>query len=1621
MVADWDVAEARARDDVMDEALAAADAVHLETVPDLADFLRVYFRGVAVEDLARVDTLDLLGMALSHRRAAERRHPGETIVSVFTPTVEEHGWSNGHTVVEVVTDDMPFLVDSVSAGLSRAQCLIHMVIHPVVTATRDSDGLLLRVEASNGRPVLDQPDAGIESWIHFDIDRESDPKELEQLRAHLLSVLRDVRVAVEDWPDMKMVAETITENLTTRPVPGLDAGLQSENVEFLRWLMREHFTFLGYREYDLVASREGLGIRAHPGTGLGILRDSERGKGAFRLLPEELQRRALGLGPLILTKANSRSTVHRSAYLDYVGVMRYDEAGEVIGEHRFLGLYTAAAYNQSIRRIPVLREKLRQVLANSGFTRESHTGKDLMQFLETYPRDELFQADADELLRTAMAVLRMQERHQTRVFVRRDPYGRFASCLVYLPRDRYTTTVRLRMESILRTAFNAESVDYRTRLSESVLARLHFVARVRPGDTLPDPDVEELQQDLAAAARLWDDEFADAVLEGVGEEESTRLARKFLPAIPEAYKEAFPARTAAADIRHLDTLEEGATELNLYRPYGSPIRQRRLKIYRSGEAVSLSRILPVLRDMGVDVTDERPFRLVDDQGRAFRIYDLGLVFDTDDVPKSDSIKERFEEAFVQTWRGRAEVDGLNALVVAAGLTWREVALVRALTRYARQAPLPFSREYVERVLLGHIDIVRKLVKLFHARFRPGDQDPVVRDAREGHMRAELNAALDAIASLDVDRILRFLLTLITSCVRTSYYQVAEEGVPLRISFKFQPKLIRELPEPRPDREIWVYAPDVEGVHLRFGAVARGGIRWSDRPEDFRTEILGLVKAQEVKNAVIVPCGAKGGFYAKGLPDAATDREAWQAGGRDAYRRFICGLLDLTDNRERGVTIPPDNVVRYDGDDPYLVVAADKGTAKFSDLANEVSAQYDFWLGDAFASGGSAGFDHKAMGITAKGAWESVKRHFREIGLDTLSKDFTCAGIGDMSGDVFGNGMLLSDHIRLVAAFDHRHVFLDPDPDPLTSLAERRRLFDLPRSSWADYDKSLLSEGGGVCSRSAKSVKVGPEVRAALGLADDVTKLTPSQAVRAILSANVDLLWNGGIGTYVKSSQESNADVGDKANDLVRIDGRDLRCRVIGEGGNLGLTQRGRIEAARAGVHLNTDAVDNSAGVDTSDHEVNIKILLDGVVRDGDLTNKQRDHLLKKLTGDVAERVLLTNYEQNRVLGSARAHASAMVNVHARMMSDLVASGELDRELEFLPSDEELAERMATGRGLLSPELSVLLAYARLSLRAALADSDMSSDSRLGLAIERYFPHELVKRFGSKLKSHPLAAQIVNAQIVNEMVNRGGISFATRLAEETSASPLEVVRGFAFSRSVFDLPQVWGRIQALDDKVPADIQDGMFLEARRLLDRGTRWWVQSRGSSADLDSELCRCESPMARLIERLPELLRGVEKDRFDSQAADLVERGVPEDLARDVAGLLDRFPLLDVIQIAARTGETPDDVATVYFCVSERYGMDEFLTWISDLPREGRWQALARLALRSDLYQAIAAVTTQIVRATSGSEMDRLDQWESENRAEVARVRETLAEISQVDPQSLATLSVALRAVRTLVVQAKS
>src|SRR5580692_7616067 len=1239
---------------------------------DWPRFVRAYYASVDAQDLASREPTELAAAALSHLMFASRRRR-TALVRVFNPTLREHGYTSPHTVIEMVNDDMPFLVDSINLALTQRALTLHFLTHPVYAVSRDGAGTLLSVR-ERGEAAEDgaQPSGRkprLESFQHIEVDRIVDPAALNSLASQIARSMSDVRVACADWGKMRGATRQVAQELSSLSAH-LDAGDLSEALALLAWMEDRHFTFLGYREYRLQGRKGQEALRPVEATGLGILRRGHRPSAkSNRSLARDIRRQSRSRDIVLVTKANLVSTVHRSGHLDYVGIKHFDAKGRLIGEKRFLGLWTSSAYNSNPREIPVLRHKVAQVVEQFALAPDSHDGKALLHILESFPRDELFQASVAELNRTVTGILGLQERPRVRVLLRRDAFRRFYSCLVFVPREKYNTQVRQRIEKVIREAFSASGMESQVQIAESNLARIHIVARTAPTEESR-IGADALERRVAAAVRSWSDGFKAALLSRLDEAYALQLFDKYAQAFPAAYTEDFHGDAAALDVSFLEAAEKepGRLHLDIYRP--EPRRKDKffLKIFRNQDAIPISDLLPMLENMGLKVIAERPYELEFPGGRRAWVQDLELVMQASAVIQFDGLEREVKSAFTAVWTGRMDSDSFNQLTLSAGIPWRVVIVMRAYCRYLLQTGLPFSQGYIAQVLVTNAPIARSLADLFVARFNP-EGSAAARQSALARLDRRIREALEAVTRSDEDRILRALWNALSATVRTNAYQIAATGdFKDYLSFKLESQKLRELPLPKPMFEVFVFSTRMEGVHLRMGFVARGGIRWSDRREDFRTEVLGLMKAQQVKNTVIVPVGAKGGFVVR--RPLVGDRESQLAEVVACYQTLIRGLLDLTDNIVEDEIIAPPRVVRHDGDDAYLVVAADKGTATFSDIANAISEQYGFWLGDAFASGGSAGYDHKKMAITARGAWECVKRHFREMSVDIQSQNFTVAGIGDMAGDVFGNGMLQSPHIRLVAAFNHLHIFIDPQPDPARSFGERERLFKMPRSSWEDYSRDAISKGGGVYSRASKSLTLSREAQTLLELPAVVT---PNDVVKAILKSHVDLFWNGGIGTYVKATFESHSDVGDRSNDAVRVDARELNCKVIGEGGNLGVSQLGRVEFARRGGRLNTDFIDNSAGVNCSDLEVNLKILLNGAMRAGDLTRVGRNRLLVQMTDEVAGLVLRNNYLQGQAISTSEFQSKERLSEHAYVIRALERSGDLNRSLEFLPSDEELAE------------------------------------------------------------------------------------------------------------------------------------------------------------------------------------------------------------------------------------------------------------------------------------------------------------------------------------------------------------
>lgn len=1591
--------------------LQAALAQHIseQALPQVALFAEQFFGIISLDELTQRRLSDLAGCTLSAWRLLERFDHAQPQVRVYNPDYERHGWQSTHTAVEVLHHDLPFLVDSVRTELNRRGYSIHTLQTTVLSVRRGSKGELLEIlpKGSTGEGVLH------ESLMYLEIDRCANAAELNVLSKELEQVLGEVRVAVADFEPMKAKVQDILTQLDNSAF-AVDTDEKNEIKSFLEWLVGNHFTFLGYEEFVVTDQADGGHIEYDQNSFLGLTKLLRTGLTYDDLRIEDYAVNYLREPTLLsFAKAAHPSRVHRPAYPDYVSIREIDADGKVIKEHRFMGLYTSSVYGESVRVIPFIRRKVEEIETRSGFQSKAHLGKELAQVLEVLPRDDLFQTPVDELFTTVMSIVQIQERNKIRVFLRKDPYGRFCYCLAYVPRDIYSTEVRQKIQQVLMERLKASDCEFWTFFSESVLARVQLILRVDPKNRL-DIDPVLLEKEVVQACRSWQDDYAALTVESFGEAHGTNVLADFPKGFPAGYRERFAAHSAVVDMQHLLSLnEKNPLVMSFYQPLGQVSGQRELhcKLYHADTPLALSDVLPILENLGLRVLGEFPYRLRHTNGREFWIHDFAFTAAEGLDLDIQQLNDTLQDAFVHIVRGEAENDAFNRLVLTAGLPWRDVALLRAYARYLKQIRLGFDLGYIASTLNNHTDIARELTRLFKTRFylaRKLSDDDL--EDKQQRLEQAILTALDDVQVLNEDRILRRYLDLIKATLRTNFYQTDANGQNKSyFSFKFNPHAIPELPKPVPKFEIFVYSPRVEGVHLRFGNVARGGLRWSDREEDFRTEVLGLVKAQQVKNSVIVPVGAKGGFLPRRLPLGGS-RDEIAAEGIACYRIFISGLLDITDNLKDGALVPPLNVVRHDDDDPYLVVAADKGTATFSDIANGIAIDYGFWLGDAFASGGSAGYDHKKMGITAKGAWVGVQRHFRERGINVQEDSITVVGVGDMAGDVFGNGLLMSDKLQLVAAFNHLHIFIDPNPNPATSFVERQRMFDLPRSAWTDYDTSIMSEGGGIFSRSAKSIAISPQMQERFDIKAD--KLTPTELLNALLKAPVDLLWNGGIGTYVKASTESHADVGDKANDALRVNGNELRCKVVGEGGNLGMTQLGRVEFGLNGGGSNTDFIDNAGGVDCSDHEVNIKILLNEVVQAGDMTDKQRNQLLASMTDEVGNLVLGNNYKQTQALSLAARRAYARIAEYKRLMGDLEGRGKLDRAIEFLPTEEQINERIAEGHGLTRPELSVLISYSKIDLKEQLLGSLVPDDDYLTRDMETAFPPTLVSKFSEAMRRHRLKREIVSTQIANDLVNHMGITFVQRLKESTGMSPANVAGAYVIVRDIFHLPHWFRQIEALDYQVSADVQLELMDELMRLGRRATRWFLRARRNEQNAARDVAHFGPHLKELGLKLDELLSGEIRENWQSRYQAYVEAGVPELLARMVAGTSHLYTLLPIIEASDVTGQNPAEVAKAYFAVGSALDITWYLQQISALPVENNWQALAREAFRDDVDWQQRAITISVLQQGDGTQdvETRLALWMEQHESMISRWRAMLVEIRAASGTDYAMYAVANR-----------
>ncbi|WP_194435022.1 NAD-glutamate dehydrogenase [Vibrio fluminensis] len=1580
------------------------DKLELAQQPLVNQLAQHLFSNIAQDDLLERNESDLYGAVVSLWHHLNDKKPQDISVRVFNPTVSKQGWQSTHTIVEIVVPDGPFLVDSIKMALTRLDLASHLMLHGPTQIKRDKKDKILSIEQGEGELL---------SIFHIEVDRLSDKQAMASLKEELLDILSDTQLVVTDWKQMVERLQFVTDQ-----VEGLQGKVEierdhyEETIQFLRWLGDHNFTFMGYKEYDLINDNGEMELKPTTEKGLGLFSCEKRVRSVkLSEFPDSARLEAEKPFLLIVTKGNTPSRIHRPAYTDYIGIKKFDKNGKVVGEHRFTGLYTSAVYNQSVGGIPLIREKVQRILKASSYREGSYSYKALHNILENYPRDELLQAREEELLEVGMGVVQMQDRDMLRLFVRKDPFGRFFSCMVYVTKDRYNTELRRQTQKIFKQYFGCDQeVEFTTYFSESPLARTHYIVRVDNNNM--DVDVKTIERNLVEASSSWDDRLSDAIVANFGESKGLPLSKEYMRSFPRSYKEDVLAASAVADIERLESLnDDNKLGMLFYRPQelASDSKAVRFKLYHRDEPIHLSDVMPMLENLGLRVIGESPYEIHKANGQVYWILDFSMLHKSDKTVDLREARDRFQHAFAAIWQGELESDGFNRLVLGASLTGREISILRAYARYMRQVGFPFSQQYIEDTLNHHPELAGDLVQLFKKRF-----DPKSKGSEKGQTTLinKITSQLEQVESLDDDRIIRRYMEMITATLRTNYYQLDEDKQPKPwLALKLKPSDIPEIPQPVPAFEIFVYAPDIEGVHLRGGKVARGGLRWSDRQEDFRTEILGLVKAQQVKNTVIVPVGAKGGFVCK-RQAMLSSRDEIFAEGQRCYKRFIRALLDVSDNIIDGEVIPPKNVIRHDEDDPYLVVAADKGTATFSDLANSVSAEYNFWLGDAFASGGSNGYDHKAMGITAKGGWESVKRHFREMGINCQTTDFTAVGVGDMAGDVFGNGMLLSKHTCLVAAFNHLHIFIDPNPDSASSWQERERLFDLQRSSWEDYNADLISKGGGVFSRRAKSITLTPEIQKLLGTKK--SSLAPNDLIKMILSMQVDLLWNGGIGTYVKASTETHMDVGDRANDVLRIDGKDLNAKVVGEGGNLGMTQLGRIEYALAGGRVNTDFVDNVGGVDCSDNEVNIKIFLNSLVANGDLTVKQRNVILESMEDEVGEIVLDDAYCQSESISVTDYQGVSLVKEQIRFIHAMEKAGHLDRALEYIPDDETLLEREKQGLGLTRPELAVLVAYGKMVLKEELVHEDIANDEFHAQLLVQYFPSELRRNYFTQMESHPLRREIIATALANQMVNEMGCNFVTRLQEETGASVVDIANAYVASREIFGLGTVLEEIRALDNTATTTVQYDMMFAVRRTLRRVSRWILRNRKGRQSVTALIDLYRADVDKVRQDLDTLLVPQEVEEHNQEAQAWVEQGMAAELANYVARLSSLYSVLDISTASTEKGIAVDKVAQLYFNLGDRLSLHWFLNQINNQAVDNHWQALARAAFREDLDWQQRLLTAQVLscgcQLADLDVIQSLDDWIANNQLSLNRWESILNEFKVGSVHEFAKFSVALR-----------
>ncbi len=1602
----------------------------------------LFFGGMSIEEIEIHDNKHWAHVIADFVKSIHQMPQGSSVVRVFNPTMKTHGYDNHHTVIQVSCQDMPFLVDSVAFAFSKYNLDMELMTHPVAHVERNTSGMLQELVSNN---------AIKESWMHVEINKLVDMQKMNELLVELELVINKVTACVNGWQQMLAKMESAEAELKQMD----NKSVHAKQRKFIKWLLDDNFTFLGYQYYKNKVKGKAGNLVAKKDTALGLFSAEAYIKNVDSLADNNytVQKQS---DLFIITKINARPRIHRSGTLDYIGIVVVNDKGEVVGEHRFLGLFTSAAINTRPWDIPYIKDKVKGVIKRFKFEKSSHTGKHIVHIMETLPRDELMQSSSDELYCTIYSILTIAERQKANVSVRQDKFKRYYAFLVHIPRDKFNTDVRNNIQNLLSLYVGGDHVEYQVKIEDTDLTRLYVTVYT---NQQTDVNTDKLEQKIASVLRTWQDELEEELLEKYGEDQGYALVQKYAKNFPAAYMDDVSPRVAAYDVLNAAKLSScDGLELSLYRPRDISSKIFRFKIFRCENTIPLSEVMPVLENMGLHVVRERPYKIALDNGAVFWIQDFDLSLAHGEELELDLVKGRFKQAFKEIINGTVDNDGFNKLLILGGLTSRQIIILRAISKYLKQTNLPYSHEYLEKALISQSHISRWLIELFSVKFdvcydgfsakeykeylqevkskfstqaellnikltehQQSALDDYFKGSKFVRARQEkkvikiIKTLLDSVSSQDEDHIIRAFAEVIMAMLRTNFYQTNEEGnAKPYVSFKLNSSKVPQMPKPVPFREIFSYSPRFEAIHLRMGEVARGGLRWSDRYEDFRTEVLGLMKAQNVKNSIIVPVGSKGGFVAKQLPING-DRDAFMKEGIACYQNFIRSMLDLTDNIIDGKIVNPPNVIRYDKDDPYLVVAADKGTATFSDIANGISADYGHWLGDAFASGGSVGYDHKAMGITAKGAWESVKRHFRELDIDCQSEDFSVVGIGDMMGDVFGNGMLLSKHICLKAAFNHMHIFLDPNPDSEKTWRERERLFKLPRSSWSDYNEKLISQGGGIFSRFDKSISLSNEVKKWLGISAD--EMSPQALIKILLKSKVDLLWNGGIGTYVKAADETHEQVGDSANNSLRIDGKDLNCRVVGEGGNLGFTQLGRIEYAEKGGKINTDFIDNSAGVDCSDHEVNIKILVQEMLNDGKYNAKTRIKLLESMTENVGQLVLKNNYSQTQTLSMMEYHSKQRLGAKAHLIRVLEKRGLLDREIEYLPTNQQLKQRQTDGKGLSRPELCVLLSYTKLALFEDLLKSEVLEDEWFATILTEYFPKKLQSTDFSYLSGHRLHREIIATILTSKIIDRMGATFMQRTFEDTGASVGAIAKAYIVVVELFGAELIWQEIEQLDLSIKPKFQIEGGLIVWNHIRQAVRWVLKKYGHNFSITTVIKQLQKDINSFSKNIDNVLPPKDVVAIKKRDKLLIKNKYPKKLAERIANIEYSFAALDIVEIAKETNTTVAKSAVAFFALGEKLN----LLWLRDMIEKlvviGPWHAHARGVLRDELFEHHNSLTQIVIKQYPKKNTEEIvTKWVVDNKDKVKSIRQMLQQMRSEKNSDYATVMVAIRSINNLV-----